>query len=53
MELSVPIMQMSDGAWYKVTGIVTDRDLPGDDPIRWYSQRCGEGEDVLCVTQGD
>ena len=51
MEASpVPTMQMGDGSWYKslprtrygVTGVVTNRDLPGDELIRWYRQRCGK-----------
>ena len=41
-KLSVPIMEMGDGNWYKVTGVVTNRDLPGDELIRWYRQRCGK-----------
>ena len=37
MEASpVPTMQMGDGRWYKVTGVVTNRELPGDELIRWY-----------------
>ena len=43
MEASpVPTMQMGDGSWYKVTGVVTNRELPGDELIRWYRQRCGK-----------
>ena len=53
LELSVPIMEMADGAWYKVTGIVTNRDLPGDELIRWYRQRCGKGEEVHSVLKED
>ena len=41
-DLPVPTMQMGDGRWYKVTGVVTNRDLPGDELIRWYRQRCGK-----------
>ena len=49
-ELPVPTMEMGDGKWYKslprtrygVTGVVTNRDLPGDELIRWYRQRCGK-----------
>ena len=46
-------MEMADGAWYKVTGIVTNRDLPGDELIRWYRQRCGKGEEVHSVLKED
>ena len=27
---------------YGVTGVVTNRELPGDELIRWYRQRCGK-----------
>ena len=52
-KLSVPTMQMGDGGWYKVTGVVTNRDLPGDELIRWYRQRCGKGEEVHSVLKED
>ena len=53
LELSVPIMEMADGAWYKVSGIVTNRDLPADRLIWWYRQRCGKGEEVHGVLKTD
>ena len=46
---SVRTVQMSDGGWYKVTGVVTNRDLVGDDLI----QRCGKGEEVHGVVKDD
>ena len=52
-ELPVPTMQMGEGRWYKVTGVVTNRDLPGDELIRWYRQRCGKGEEVHSVLKED
>ena len=52
-KLSVPTMQMSGGRWYKVTGVVTNRELPGDELIRWYRQRCGKGEEVHSVLKED
>ena len=52
-ELPVPTMQMGDGTWYKVTGVVTNRDLPGDELIRWYRRRCGKGEEVHSVLKED
>ena len=45
-------MQMGEGRWYKVTGVVTNRDLPGDELIRWYRQRCGKGEEAHSVLKG-
>ena len=53
LELSVPIMEMADGAWYKVTGIVTNRDVGGDELIRHGEQRCGKGEEVHGVLKTD
>ena len=53
LELSTPIMEMPDRGWYKVTGVVTNRDLPGDELIRWYRQRCGKGEEVHGVLKED
>ena len=46
-------VQMSDGGWYKVTGVVTNRDLAGDELIAWYRQRCGKGEEVHGVVKDD
>ncbi len=50
---SVPIMEMGDGNWYKVTGVVTNRELAGDELIGWYRQRCGKGEEVHSVLKED
>ena len=52
-ELPVPTMQMPDGGWYKVTGVVTNRDLPGDELVWWYRQRCGKGEEAHAVLKED
>ena len=53
LELSVPTMQMGDGGWYKVTGVVTNRGLRGDELVWWYRQRCGKGEEVHAVLKED
>ena len=53
LDLSVPVMQMSNHRWYKITGIVTNRDLPGDEVVRWYRERCGKGEEVHSVLKED
>ena len=50
---SVRTVQMSDGGWYKVTGVVTNRELAGDDLVHWYRQRCGKGEEVHGVLKDD
>ena len=36
-----------------MTGVVTNRELPGDELIRWYRQRCGKGEEVHSVLKED
>ena len=53
LPLSVPFMEMSGRGWYKLTGVVTNRDLPGDELIRWYRRRCGKGEEVHQVLKED
>ena len=60
LELSIPVMEMPDRGWYKVTGVVTNRrrlrkasGIPGDELIRWYRQRCGKGEGVHGVLKED
>ena len=52
-ELPVPKMQMGEGRLYKVTGVVTNRELPGDELIWWYRRRCGKGEEVHAVLKED
>ena len=53
LELSVPVMEMAGRGWYKVTAVVTNRDLAGDELVRWYRQRCGKGEEVHGVLKED
>ena len=38
---------------YKVTGIVTNRDIPGEELIWWYRQRCSKSEEVHGVMKQD
>lgn len=38
---------------YKVTGVVTNRTLAGDEVIRWYRGRCGKCEEVHAVMKND
>ena len=53
LELPFPAMRMSNGGWHKVFGLVTNRDLPGDELIRWSRHRCGKGEQVHSVLKSD
>jgi hypothetical protein len=38
---------------YKLTGIVTNREIPADELIWWYRQRCGKSEQVHAVMKED
>ncbi len=53
MELPFPAMRLAEGGWHKVFGVVTNRDLAGDEVIRWSRQRCGKGEEVHGVLKSD
>ena len=54
-------MKLANGGWHKVFGVVTNRDLPGDESVRWSRQRCGKslpstrsrGEEVHGVLKSD
>jgi len=37
---------LAAGRRYKVTGVVTNRKLPGDALIPWYRERCGKSEEA-------
>lgn len=38
---------------YKLTGVVTNRNLPGDEVIGWYRGCCGKAEEVHAVMKND
>jgi hypothetical protein len=48
-----PTMTFESGTTYKVFGVVTNRDLPGDEVIWWHRQRCGKSEEVHAVMKDD
>jgi len=53
-QLALPFPTITLGPQrYKLHGIVTNRDLPGDDVIRWCRERCGKGEEVHKVMKED
>ena len=55
-ELPFPTMQMGpadEKIPYKVFGVVTNRDLPGDEVIGWLRKRCGYSEQVHAVMKDD
>ncbi len=39
-------VNMHELGWYKVSGVVTNRTIDGEELIRWYRERCGKGEEV-------
>jgi hypothetical protein len=47
-----PTLDMGQ-ACYKLFGVVTNRDLPGDEVIRWYRGRCGKCEEVHAAMKND
>ena len=53
LEFPFPTMEMGDRNWHKVFGVVTNRDLPGDEVIWWYRQRCGKSEEAHGVLKDD
>ena len=50
----LPFPSMSFGErQYKVFGMVTNRDIPGDKLIWWHRARCGKGEEIHKVMKED
>jgi hypothetical protein len=53
-QLSLPFPTMNfEAVKYKVFGIVTNRDIPGDELIWWYRERCGKSEEAHSVMKED
>jgi hypothetical protein len=53
-QVSLPFPTMNwEGVKYKVTGIVTNRDVPGDELIWWYRGRCGKSEEAHSIMKED
>ncbi len=55
-ELPFPTISYSESGSprrFKLFGVVTNRDLPGDQLIRWHRQRCGKSEEVHAVMKDD
>jgi len=54
LQRELPLETMKMGTTpYKVTAIVTNRDLPAEAVIWWYRQRCGRSEAVHAVMKED
>jgi hypothetical protein len=53
-EADLPFPTMDFGTVrYKVTGLVTNRTIPGDEVIWWYRERCGKSEEAHSVMKAD
>ncbi len=46
-------MDFGDKQRYKLFGLVTNRDLPGEELIRWHRKRCGKAEEAHAVMKED
>jgi len=54
LQAQLPFPSMSFGQrQYKVFGLVTNRDIPGDKLIWWHRERCGKGEEIHKVMKED
>jgi hypothetical protein len=54
MEVQLPFPTYYRGTQhYKLHGLVTNRDLAGDELIWWYRERCGKGEEMHAVMKND
>ncbi len=53
-DANVPFPTMDFGPLrYKVTGLVTNRTIAGDEVIWWYRERCGKSEEAHSVMKED
>ena len=52
-QLPFPTVEFASLGRHKVTGVVTNRDLPGEELVWWYRQRCGKSEEVHGVLKED
>jgi hypothetical protein len=54
MEIQLPFPTLRWGdKHYKLFGVVTNRDLPGDKLIWWSRERCGKGEEMHAIMKND
>ena len=53
-QISLPFQTMNwGGVKYKITGIVTNREIPGDELVWWYRGRCGKSEEAHSIMKED
>ena len=46
-------METAEGGWFKVFGVVTNRDIDPEELVWWSRQRCGKGEEVHSALKED
>ncbi len=51
--LPFPTMDFAGQRRYKLFGLVSNRDLPGEALIRWHRERCGKSEEAHAVMKDD
>ena len=52
-QLPFPTMAFGSAQRYKLFGLVTNRDLPGGELIRWQRARCGKAEEAHAIMKDD
>lgn len=52
-QLPFPTVVVGKDRRYKITGVVTNRELPGDEVIWWYRGRCGKAEEAHGIMKND
>jgi hypothetical protein len=52
-QLPFPTMEFGEKGRYKISGIVANRTIPGDELVWWYRGRCGKGEETHSVMKED
>ena len=54
MEGQLPFQTMEkESLRYKIFGIVTNRDIPGEELITWHYERCGKSEEAHSIMKED
>lgn len=51
--LPFPTFDIAEQGRYKLFGVVTNRDIPGDELIFWHRGRCGKSEEAHGVMKED
>ncbi len=52
-ELPFQTIEYGENDRYKLFGVVTNRDIPGDELIWWHRERCGKSEEAHAIMKDD